>query len=94
MRRHHEKKKTESQEYYLFRYPLTQDGVNQGNLPESQYIGKLRNYGSTTITPSFNDNLTFDSYYGKLAHRHTGCTDKLVSLVDYNNFSLNKEYDE
>ncbi len=79
---------------YLFNYPLTQDGVNQGNLPESQYIGNLRNYGSTTITPSFNDNLTFDSYYGKLAHRHTGCTDKLVSLIDYNNFSLNNWLNE
>lgn len=79
---------------YLFRFPLTQDGVNQGNLPESQYIGNLRNYGSTTITPSFNDNLTFDSYYGKLAHRHTGCTDKLVSLIDYNNFSLNNWLNE
>lgn len=73
---------------YLFRYPLTQDGVNQGNLPESQYIGSLRNYGSTGSTSNFNDNLVFDTNFGELAHRHTGCADKLVSLIDYSNFDL------
>lgn len=89
MRREAKNSEQPTGDLYLFRFPLTQDGVNQGNLPESQYIGNLRNYGSTTITPSFNDNLTFDSYYSQLAHRHTGNTDKLVSLVDYNNFSFN-----
>lgn len=73
---------------YLFRFPLTQDGVNQGNLPESQYIGKLRNYGSTGSTANFNDNLVFDTNFGEQAHRHTGCADKLVSLIDYSNFDL------
>lgn len=73
---------------YLFRFPLTQDGVNQGNLPESQYIGSLRNYGSTGSTANFNDNLVFDTNFGELAHRHTGCADKLVSLIDYSNFDL------
>lgn len=73
---------------YLFRFPLTQDGVNQGNLPESQYIGSLRNYGSTGSTANFNDSLVFDTTYGELAHRHTECADKLVSLIDYSNFDL------
>lgn len=73
---------------YLFRFPLTQDGVNQGNLPESQYIGNLRNYGSTGSTANFNDNLVFDTNFGEQAHRHTGCADKLVSLIDYSNFDL------
>lgn len=76
-------------ENYLFNFPLMGDGLNYGNLPESQYITKLRNYGSTSTTPNFNDNLTFDSYYGELAHRHAGCKDKLVSLIDYQNFDLN-----
>lgn len=74
---------------YLFNFPLMEDGLNYGNLPESQYIPKLRNYGSTSTTPNFNDSLTFDSYYGELAHRHTGCANKLVSSIDYQNFDLN-----
>jgi len=74
---------------YLFNFPLTEDGLNYGNLPESQYIPKLRNYGSTGTTPNFNDNLTFDSTYGQLAHKHANNTDKLVSLIDYQNFDLN-----
>lgn len=73
---------------YLFNFPLTEDGLNYGNLPESTYIGKLRNYGSTSITPNFNDNLTFDSTYGQLAHKHTNNTDKLVALIDYGNFDF------
>ncbi len=76
-------------EQYLFNFPLIENGVNLGNLPESQYIGNLRNYGSTDATPSFNDNLVFDSYYGELAHRHTDNTDKLVSLIQ-NTFNLSK----
>jgi len=75
---------------YLFNFPLTEDGLNHGNLPESTYIPKLRNYGSTIVTPNFNDNLVFDTTYGVLAHKHTGCSDKLVSLIDYSNFDLNK----
>ena len=73
---------------YLFRFPLTQDGVNQGNLPESQYIGKLRNYGSTGYTANFDDNLVFGTTYGEMAHIHAGCADKLVSLIDYNSLDL------
>ena len=76
-------------ERYLFNFPLISDGLNYGNLPESQYIDKLRNYGSTGATPSFNDNLVFDSTYGELAHKHTGNKDKLVSLIQ-NTFNLSK----
>lgn len=67
---------------------MTENGVNQGNLPESQYIHKLRNYGSTGSYSSFNDILTFDTTYGELAHKHTDNNDKLVSLIDYQNFDL------
>ena len=75
---------------YLFNFPLTEDGLNYGNLSESTYIGNLRNYGSTGTSPNFNDNLTFDSTYGQLAHKHTNNTDKLVSLIDYQTFDINK----
>jgi len=73
---------------YLFNFPLTEDGLNYGSLPESTYIGKLRNYGSTGNTPNFNDNLVFDSTYGELAHKHTGCADKLVSIIS-ESFNIN-----
>lgn len=86
MRREHNIS-TES-DLYLFNFPLTENEVNQGNLPESQYISKLRNYGSTSTTANFNDNLVFDSTYGELAHKHTNNTNKLVSLIDYQNFDL------
>lgn len=75
---------------YLFNFPLIGDGLNYGNLVESTYIGNLRNYGSTDTSPNFNDNLTFDSTYGQLAHKHTNNTDKLVSLIDYQSFDINK----
>lgn len=88
MRREHNSTQTPGGDQYLFNFPLTEDGLNHGNLLESQYIGKLRNYGSTTSAPNFNDNLTFDTNFGVLAHRHTDNANKLVSLIDYNNFDL------
>lgn len=88
MRREHSSTQTPGGDQYLFNFPLTSDGLNHGNLPESQYIPKLRNYGSTSTTASFNDNLTFDTTYGELAHKHTNNTDKLVSLIDYSNFDF------
>lgn len=52
MKREHKVIQTPVTEQYLFNFPLTENGVNLGNLPESQYIGNLRNYGSTSATPS------------------------------------------
>ena len=54
----------------------------------------MRNFGSTTYTPNFNDSLTFETTAGHLAHKHSDNTNKLVSLIDYQNFNINKWFNE